>query len=92
MFEHVDGKAKFIRGRINEKENRWVNKFQVGRTTFEQGESYEVADVLKLTANGIRVVLEPPQPVVEKVVKASSWKDIGMKAVEKEPKTEAPTA
>jgi hypothetical protein len=97
MFEKKDNKLTFIRGRINEKENRWNDKMKVGKTTYIRGEVYEVQDVISLTDSGIRVVLEPPQPKAVKQVEDPRWRKISVEAVEKpakdaEAKAEAPKA
>ena len=82
MFETRGDRAKFLRGRLQEKESRWNDKFQVGRLEFVGGDEYALKDVLQLTNCGVRVILEPPQPEVKRVVTDPAWSKVAIKSIE----------
>ena len=84
MFETKGDRAKFLRGRLQEKESRWNDKFQVGKLEFVGGGEYALKDVLQLTNCGVRVILEPPQPEVKRVVTDPSWTKVTMRSIESE--------
>jgi hypothetical protein len=74
MFENKgNGKVTFLRGRIQEKEARWNPIMEIGKNKFEQGNEYDLNAVCELTKVGVRVSLEPVQPVRKVVIDDPAW-------------------
>lgn len=87
VFETTNkpGVVTFTWGRVQEKGRRWGTEFTVGRSKFEGGKEYQLQQVLELTANGIRVSIDPVQPTRKVIVESASWKDAKIEAPNTDP-------
>lgn len=87
VFESTSkpGVVSFIQGRVHEKGRRWGKEMTVGRNKFEGGKEYQLAQVLELTATGIRVSVDPIQPRKVVTIDPASWKDAKIEAPNTEP-------
>jgi succinyl-CoA synthetase alpha subunit len=90
VFEATNkpGVVVFVQGRIHDKGRRWGKEMSIGRTKFEGGKEYPQAQILELTANGIRVSVDPVQPRKVVTVDPASWKEAKIEAPNTEPVSE----
>lgn len=62
IFQKRGDGLQFLRGRKNEKGEKWAKSFKVGDTVYTRGDAHKERDILALTNVGLRIEIEPVQP------------------------------